>query len=65
MNIEKTKSPAVARSMECGTVIEPGVFRLETRALPEDAPDGWVLVDIEPSAFAAPTTTFWKASTLS
>lgn len=47
MNIEKTKSPAVARSMECGTVIEPGVFRLETRALPEDAPDGWVLVDIE------------------
>ncbi|WP_055661087.1 zinc-binding alcohol dehydrogenase family protein [Labrenzia aggregata] len=33
--------------MECGTVIEPGVFRLETRALPEDAPDGWVLVDIE------------------
>ena len=47
MNIEKTKSPAVARSMECGTVIEPGVFRLETRALPEDAPDGWVLVNIE------------------
>ncbi|UES59359.1 alcohol dehydrogenase catalytic domain-containing protein (plasmid) [Roseibium aggregatum] len=47
MNIEKTKSLAVARSMECGTVIEPGVFRLETRALPEDAPDGWVLVDIE------------------
>ncbi|TYC48713.1 zinc-binding alcohol dehydrogenase family protein [Rhodobacterales bacterium] len=32
--------------MPCGVVAEPGVFRLETRKLPETAPEGWVLVDI-------------------
>lgn len=46
MNIEKTKYPAAARSMACGTVVEPGLFRIEMREMPDSAPQGWVLVDI-------------------
>ncbi|WP_428645919.1 zinc-binding alcohol dehydrogenase family protein [Roseibium sp.] len=46
MNIEKNKQPAAARAMACGTVVEPGVFRIETRELPDSAPEGWALVDI-------------------
>jgi 2-desacetyl-2-hydroxyethyl bacteriochlorophyllide A dehydrogenase len=32
--------------MRCGVVAEPGRFVLEERPLPEEAPEGWVLVDI-------------------
>ncbi len=34
------------RTMLCGTCIEPGRFELETRPIPGEAPEGWVLVDI-------------------
>ena len=47
MTLETTKSPAVAQSMACGTVVEPGVFTLETRDMPGEAPAGWVLIDIQ------------------
>ncbi|GAB2187830.1 zinc-binding alcohol dehydrogenase family protein [Roseibium sp. LAB1] len=47
MTLETTKSPAVAQSMACGTVVEPGVFTLETRDMPDEAPAGWVLIDIQ------------------
>ncbi|WP_460087706.1 zinc-binding alcohol dehydrogenase family protein [Roseibium sp. LAB1] len=33
--------------MACGTVVEPGVFTLETRDMPDEAPAGWVLIDIQ------------------
>lgn len=32
--------------MDCAVCTEPGTLALETRALPTEAPDGWVLVDI-------------------
>ncbi|MES0811078.1 zinc-binding alcohol dehydrogenase family protein [Roseibium sp. SCPC15] len=47
MNIEQSKRTSSTAVMPCGVVVEPGVFRLETRELPVGAPDGWVLVDIE------------------
>lgn len=34
------------RSMQCGVCVEPGRMTLETRPLPLEAPEGWVLVDI-------------------
>ncbi len=46
MNIDKVKQPTATRAMACGTVVEPGVFRIEQRELPTAAPDGWALVDI-------------------
>ncbi|SFD83118.1 zinc-binding alcohol dehydrogenase family protein [Roseivivax sediminis] len=33
-------------TMECGVCVAPGTFRVETRPLPETAPEGHVLVDI-------------------
>jgi 2-desacetyl-2-hydroxyethyl bacteriochlorophyllide A dehydrogenase len=32
--------------MICGVVIRPGTFGLEERPLPEEPPEGWVLVDV-------------------
>jgi 2-desacetyl-2-hydroxyethyl bacteriochlorophyllide A dehydrogenase len=32
--------------MDCGVCVEPGQFRVETRPRLDEAPDGWVLVDI-------------------
>lgn len=32
--------------MRCGVCVRPGEFRVEDRATPQDAPPGWVLVDI-------------------
>ncbi|MCV0427701.1 MAG: zinc-binding alcohol dehydrogenase family protein [Roseibium sp.] len=46
MNIEQSKQKSAAIAMACGVVVEPGVFRIESRDLPEAAPEGWVLVDI-------------------
>lgn len=34
-------------AMDCVVCLEPGKMALETRALPNAAPDGWVLIDIE------------------
>ncbi|PVB60102.1 zinc-binding alcohol dehydrogenase family protein [Labrenzia sp. 011] len=47
MTIENTVSPAAEGTMACGIVVEPGVFRIETRDVPDRAPDGWVLLDIQ------------------
>lgn len=47
MNIEKGRQTAVKSAMPCGVVVKPGVFKLETREIPTEAPEGWVLVDIE------------------
>ncbi|MCC5961189.1 MAG: zinc-binding alcohol dehydrogenase family protein [Rhodobacteraceae bacterium] len=37
---------AMAEMMNCGVCTEPGQFRVESRARPARAPDGWVMVDI-------------------
>ncbi|MEP3048174.1 MAG: zinc-binding alcohol dehydrogenase family protein [Roseibium sp.] len=47
MSIAQTSQPSVKKSMTCGTVVEPGVFRIESRELPTEAPEGWVLIDIQ------------------
>ncbi|MEM9630881.1 MAG: zinc-binding alcohol dehydrogenase family protein [Pseudomonadota bacterium] len=47
MNFEQSKRTSSTAAMPCGVVAEPGVFRLETRELPVETPEGWVLVDIE------------------
>lgn len=47
MKFEQSKQVAAAAAMACGVVVEPGVFRVETRELPVSAPEDWVLVDIE------------------
>jgi 2-desacetyl-2-hydroxyethyl bacteriochlorophyllide A dehydrogenase len=47
MNIEPKKQSSSNTAMDCGTVVEPGVFAIETRARPENAPEGWALVDIK------------------
>ncbi|MGF0539418.1 zinc-binding alcohol dehydrogenase family protein [Agrobacterium sp. ES01] len=33
-------------TMLCGTCVEPGRFELREAAIPQEAPDGWALVDI-------------------
>ncbi|WP_210134392.1 zinc-binding alcohol dehydrogenase family protein [Pseudotabrizicola sediminis] len=38
---------AVGLTMLCGTCAKPGQFMLAERPLPQAAPDGWVLVDID------------------
>ena len=38
---------SVAQAMTCGLVVKPGEFAFETRELPETAPAGWVLIDIQ------------------
>ena len=38
---------SVAQTMLCGTCAAPGVFTLTARSLPQMAPEGWVLVDID------------------
>ena len=35
-----------APMMQSGVVVEPGHFALEQRPIPQDIPDGWVLIDI-------------------
>ncbi|CTQ55519.1 Putative L-galactonate oxidoreductase [Roseibium album] len=47
MNIEPKKQHSSNTTMDCGTVVEPGVFAIETMARPEKAPEGWALVDIK------------------
>lgn len=47
MNIEQAKNTLSSTHMNCGTVVEPGVFSVETRPRPETAPEGWVLIDIK------------------
>ncbi len=34
------------QEMACGVSIKPGSFQVEMRDLPQDAPEGWVLVDV-------------------
>ncbi|WP_071796665.1 zinc-binding alcohol dehydrogenase family protein [Natronohydrobacter thiooxidans] len=41
-----TDTDSAIATMTCGTCLEPGRFVLERRALPLEAPEGWVLVDI-------------------
>lgn len=38
---------SVAQTMLCGTCLAPGQFGLTNRALPQEAAEGWVLVDID------------------
>ncbi|MDO8884712.1 MAG: zinc-binding alcohol dehydrogenase family protein [Pseudotabrizicola sp.] len=38
---------SVAQTMLCGTCVAPGQFALTESPLPQNAPDGWVLVDID------------------
>ena len=38
---------SVAQTMLCGICVAPGQFALSARALPDTAPEGWVLVDID------------------
>lgn len=35
-----------AVTMPAGVVVEPGIFAIEERPVPVDAPEGWVLIDI-------------------
>ena len=37
---------AQAGMMNCGLCVAPGQFSIESRPMPQDAPPGWVLVDI-------------------
>ena len=46
MNVEQLKQSAATAAMACGVVVEPGVFKIESRAMPVSAPQDWVLVDI-------------------
>ncbi len=36
-----------SQTMTCGVVVEPGKFALEERPIPQSAPDGWILLDIQ------------------
>jgi 2-desacetyl-2-hydroxyethyl bacteriochlorophyllide A dehydrogenase len=47
MNIEANKQKSSSTAMACGTVVEPGTFKIEARERPEAAPEGWVLVNIK------------------
>lgn len=47
MNVEQGRQGQVNSAMPCGVVVQPGVFKVETRPKPEQAPPDWVLVDIE------------------
>lgn len=38
---------AVSQTMSCGTCVAPGQFALTQTPVPQNAPDGWVLVDID------------------
>lgn len=38
---------SVGTTMLCGTCVAPGQFALTQSPLPQDAPEGWVLVDID------------------
>lgn len=46
MTLETAMVDADAAKMAGGVVVEPGVFQIQTRDLPTETPDGWVLVDI-------------------
>lgn len=46
MTLETATVDAGTVKMASGVVVEPGVFQLQTRDLPVETPDGWVLVDI-------------------
>ncbi len=47
MNIEQGRQNPVTSAMPCGVVVQPGVFKVQSREMPTEAPEGWVLVDIE------------------